>query len=188
MLSVSPKPINELRLQRFARNVARWAMQEASRQQDLANFEVDAYDLTGMCAIAAVRAHALLVRAGFCDAKLALSARWMECHAFVVVAGCIVDPTAMQFKKDGPLVQGHPARKSPWYYKNAKLFADATAFCAHLDATEWCWGQHPRRSLQMCGRRLAQDVSPPKASPVLHMENEADCEAGVVAKTARSIF
>lgn len=171
MLSVFPKPINELRLQRFARSVARWAMQEASRQQDLANFEVDAYDLTGMCAIAAVRAHALLVRAGFCDAKLALSARWMECHAFVVVAGCIVDPTAMQFKKDGPLVQEHPARKGPWYYKNAKLFSDATAFCAHLDATEWCWGQHPQRSLTMCGRRVLQGPAVSPQMDACHMDN-----------------
>ena len=145
------------RLQRFASSVARWAQREASRQQDMANFEVDAYDLTGMCAIAAVRAHALLVRAGFSDAKLALSSRWMDCHAYVVVADLIVDPTAMQFKQNGPLVQQYPARKSPWYYKNAKMFVDATSFCMHLDATEWCWGQHPRRSLRMCGRRVVQE-------------------------------
>ena len=111
MFSPKPTPVSTVRLQRFASSVARWATTEASRQQDMANFEVDAYDLTGMCAIAAVRAHALLLRAGFFDAKLALSSRWMECHAFVVVAGRIVDPTVMQFKKDAPLVQEHLARK-----------------------------------------------------------------------------
>ena len=172
MFSPKPTPVSTVRLQRFASSVARWATAEASRQQDMANFEVDAYDLTGMCAIAAVRAHALLLRAGFLDAKLALSSRWMECHAFVVVAGRIVDPTAMQFKKDAPLVQEHLARKSPWYYRNAKLFPNAETFCAHLDATEWCWGQHPRRSLQPCGRRVVHVGCEEVRTPMLHMEKE----------------
>lgn len=172
MFSSKPTPISALRLQRFARNVASWATKEASRQQDMANFEVDAYDLTGMCAIAAVRAHAIFMRAGFHDAQLALASRWMECHAFVVVAGCIVDPTAMQFKKNAPLVQEYLARKGPWYYRNAKLFPNAETFCAHLDATEWCWGQHPRRSLQPCGRRIAQVGGEEVQTPMLHMEKE----------------
>lgn len=147
------------RLAAFASKVQRWAKREASRQHDLVNFEVDPYDLTGMCAIAAAKAHYWLHRAGVGDVRIALSSRWIEGHAYLIVGGYRVDPTAMQFGLANSLVQLHTQTKNPWYYKKPKLFDSVEAFSAYLDSISWSEKQHPR-----CieNRTLMGEDGPPK--------------------------
>lgn len=137
-------PVPPEQLVALAKKVSRWAKAEASRQQDMANFEVDARDLTGMCAIAAAKAHALLTQSGITGAKIALSFHWTEGHAFVVVDGYCVDPTAMQFGLDKPLVFQLANRKNPWYYAKPKFFDNSDEFAKHLDHVKWSAKQHPR--------------------------------------------
>ena len=144
MLDPDNSPIAQEHLVALAKKVARWARAEASRQHDMANFEVDASDLTGMCAIAAAKAHALLVLSGITRAKIALSFHWTEGHAFVVVDGYCVDPTAMQFGMDKPLVSTLATKKTPWYYTKPKFFDNSDAFAEHLDNVNWSAAQHPR--------------------------------------------
>lgn len=152
MPNTHPPVVTQERLLALAHNVAQWAEREASRQQDLANFDVDPHDLTGMCAIAAAKTHHVLTRAGVRHAQLALTSRWTECHAFVLVEGYRLDPTAMQFGSAGPLVEPHlrgPRRRNPWYYAKPKTFDTIADFCVHLDSISWTATQHPRRSLDI---------------------------------------
>lgn len=146
-------------LQALANKTSRWAKREASRQHDLVNFCVDSEDLTGMCAMASVQAFEWLRQNGVDNIQLAVSTRFLaSSHAFLVVHGWRVDPTATQFGAPGPVVEQHTTKKVPWYYRNPKLFSTAEAFCEYLDSVNWDEKQHPRQRTMMEAPALACPV------------------------------
>lgn len=152
-------------LQALASKTARWAKREASRQHDMANFEVDSEDLTGMCAMASVQAFEWLARSGVANMQLAVSTRFLtSSHVFLLVDGWRVDPTATQFGADGPVVELHTTKNAPWYYKKPQVFSTIESFFDYLDSANWDHYQHPRR------RTLIEDAPSINSAPCLGQE------------------
>lgn len=97
---------------------------------------------SGLCAHAAAWLHHLLQQEGR-SCMLASVQGNIVGHCFVLCDGFVLDPTAMQFGADSPLVSWYDPATAPWFHQEPALHGSTRALCEHLLGLGWCDAQLP---------------------------------------------